>query len=244
MEHPHPAAPLSLDGSALVTMRARIALEVAILGGLTALYLGVWPWRVPGMDIGLAMVGLVLLWCFGRSAHERIWGPPASSGLTRLRRGSATMLRFTLPMLVAFAAVGVWHAYGARQQWADVPPGLFTPRFFLLLTIYIPWALMQQAIFQFYLLGRLRVLVPSASPVLVAAVNGVVFGAVHWPEWDVVVITIAAGLVWSYAYQRDRSLVPIAVSHALLGTAYFTWVRQIQVARILWFVLAGDTAFS
>jgi membrane protease YdiL (CAAX protease family) len=71
---------------------------------------------------------------------------------------------------------------------------------------------------------RLRVLLPSLPPLGLAAVNGLVFGAVHLPSWELAVATAVAGTVWSQAYQRDRVLLPIAFSHALLGTAYFAWV--------------------
>jgi membrane protease YdiL (CAAX protease family) len=61
--------------------------------------------------------------------------------------------------------------------------------------------------------------------VVVAGVNGVLFGAVHLPEWDLTLVTVVAGSVWSWYYLRDRYLAPIALSHAVLGTTYFYWVR-------------------
>jgi membrane protease YdiL (CAAX protease family) len=34
-------------------------------------------------------------------------------------------------------------------------------------------------------------------------------------------LTAIAGTVWSYTYLRDRALVPIAATHAVLGATYY-----------------------
>ena len=58
-----------------------------------------------------------------------------------------------------------------------------------------------------------------------AAMNGVLFGAVHLPDVELTVLTSVGGAVWSWYYLRDRCLAPIAVSHAVLGTTYYYWIR-------------------
>jgi membrane protease YdiL (CAAX protease family) len=55
--------------------------------------------------------------------------------------------------------------------------------------------------------------------------NGVLFGAVHLPDVELTVLTSVGGAVWSWYYLRDRCLAPIAVSHAVLGTTYYYWIR-------------------
>jgi membrane protease YdiL (CAAX protease family) len=55
--------------------------------------------------------------------------------------------------------------------------------------------------------------------------TGLGYGAVHLPDWEVALLAGAAGILWSFAYQRDRVLLPIACSHAILGATYFSWVR-------------------
>jgi hypothetical protein len=40
----------------------------------------------------------------------------------------------------------------------------------------------------------------------------------------VTVVTIIGGMFWSYSYHRDRYVLPIAVSHAVLGTTFYYWV--------------------
>ena len=87
--------------------------------------------------------------------------------------------------------------------------------------LYFPWALLQQYIFQFYWFGRWLQVVPA--PVAVA-LTAVAFAAVHFPRWPVMAVTLVAGAVWALIYLRWRRLLPLAVSHALLGTALHYWV--------------------
>jgi len=198
------------------TLRRRVALELAVLALLAALYLALLPARPLAVDLGMALVGLGLVAASARSTRERIWGRPAEPTRERLGRSTRLMLLLTVPGVLAF---GAWGA--ARPA----PASLFPPAFFATLLLFIPWAGLQQTLFQFYLLGRLRVLCPAAPPLVLAAGNGLLFGAVHLPDWDLALLTLLGGGVWSYAYQRDRLLAPIALSHALLGTAYLSWVR-------------------
>lgn len=94
----------------------------------------------------------------------------------------------------------------------------------LTLCIYVPWAALQQTIFQFYLLGRLRVLLPLLPPVSLAVINGFAYGLVHLPDQQVTILVIIGGIFWSYSYLRDRQIWPIAVSHALVGTTFYYFV--------------------
>lgn len=111
-----------------------------------------------------------------------------------------------------------------------IGPALLTPTCLLAFALFVPWALLQQALFQFYLLGRLRALLPGVPRLVVAALDGLLFGAVHLPQWDVTLVTAAAGSAWSAYYLRDRRLIPLALSHAALGTSYFYWIRGEDLA--------------
>lgn len=201
-------------------------MEVAVLAFLTVLYLTVTPHRPLGVDIGLALVGLALIGFSAKNTREHIWGPPAAPKRERIWRCTRHMLLITLPVVLLFGAYAVLSAYLAHRHWRGVLAPLFRPTFFAALILFIPWALLQQMLFQFYLLGRLRALVPYVSPLFLSLVNGFLYGAVHLPDWDVALVTMPAGVAWSYSYHRDRSLLPISVSHAVLGTTYFYWVRN------------------
>jgi membrane protease YdiL (CAAX protease family) len=187
-------------------VRHRAATELTLLVAASATYLTLWPERHPALDLGLAVVGLGLVGLAANDTRERIWGSPASPAVGRLRRSAITMTRITLPVLFVFCLFGLWDAYSTRHHWEDVLLRLFPPRFFLALGLYLPWALLQQTLFQFYLLGRLTALFPAASPLGLAILNGILYGAVHLPDRDLALVTAAGGIVWSYVYHRDRSL--------------------------------------
>ena len=53
-------------------------------------------------------------------------------------------------------------------------------------------------------------------------------------------VTTVGGAAWAWFYLRDRLLAPLALSHALLGPAYFYWVRGEDLAgRWLTRLLSG-----
>jgi hypothetical protein len=218
-------------------------LELLGVVTLAALYVTLWPVRPAGTDPAMALVGLALVAVTARRTTERVWGHPPP-GVARLWGGAQTMARFTIPLLVGFAVFGIVGALSVRHDWSHVGSELFAPQVLVMLGLYLPWAVVQQTLFQFYLLGRLRVLMPATSPLLVAAVNALGFAAAHWPEPDVMILTLIAGLVWSHTYLRHRSVLPLAVSHALLGTAYFSWVRHSHAVRIFWLALGADVTLG
>jgi membrane protease YdiL (CAAX protease family) len=81
------------------------------------------------------------------------------------------------------------------------------------------------------------VLLPASS-LAAPAVNGALFGAVHLPDLEITALTTVGGAVWSWYYLRDRRLLPIAISHAVLGTTYYFWIRG-EDLLLRWFSAAG-----
>ncbi len=86
---------------------------------------------------------------------------------------------------------------------------------------YLVWALMQQTLFQFYLLGRLVALFPKNQPIWPVLITGFGFSLVHLPDVWTTLVTAVAGVVWTLIYYRYRYLLPLAFSHAALGTAFY-----------------------
>jgi hypothetical protein len=134
------------------------------------------------------------------------------------------MLMGTAVAGLAFAAWGAGR--GSEEAWAR----LLRPGLAATLALFVPWAWLQQTLFQVYLQGRLRALLGGGPPLGPAVLTGILFGAVHLPDIEVTVLTVGGGIVWSWIYQRDRCLGPVALSHAVLGSAYFTWVRGRDLA--------------
>jgi hypothetical protein len=91
----------------------------------------------------------------------------------------------------------------------------------LVFLLYLPWALLQQFLFQFYLLGRFLTLLPTPVAVFV---TGITYSLVHLPEVSVALAAPPAGIFLSFLYRRDRVLLPLGLSHALLGSTFYYWV--------------------
>jgi membrane protease YdiL (CAAX protease family) len=210
--------------------RRRIALELAVLALLTGLFLGFQPIRPMALEVGMALVGMGLVGLLARQTSEQLWGVSTSPDFERMRRCATAMILLTLPPVIGFGV------YGAVDAAVSAPEGsgfggvleaiatrLFRWHFFVTLLFYVPWALVQQMLFQFYLLARLRALLPYASPLFLACLNGFLYGAMHLPQWPVAIVTMVGGVVWSYSYHRDRYVWPIAVSHAVLASTFYYW---------------------
>lgn len=201
LPHPSPA------------LRLRIAAELATVSVLTLVFLLYAP-RHTGLYIGMALIGMGLVGFSARETREKIWGPPASPEFDRVRRCTINMSMLTLPPIAVFLVIGVVYDHK-----------ILNINFLWTLCFYLPWALLQQSLFQFYLLGRLRALLPFASPLLLSIINGVAYGLVHIPGgWELTLVTIIGGIFWSYSYHRDRYVLPIAISHALLASTFFCFV--------------------
>ena len=54
--------------------------------------------------------------------------------------------------------------------------------------------------------------------------TGFGYSLVHLPDYGTTAATAVSGVVWSYLYFRYRRLLPLALSHALLGCAFYYWV--------------------
>ncbi len=134
------------------------------------------------------------------------------------------------PTLLLFLIVGAVLGY-RNLGWAGVSRRLFDWRMLVVFAVYTLWALMQQTLLQFYLLGRLLVLFPNRKQMWPIAITGLCFSLVHLPDLATASVTAVAGVVWTLIYYRYRCLMPLAISHAALGTAFYYWVCGHDLAR-------------
>lgn len=181
-------------------------LELAVLVLATPPYLLLAPRDI--VVYGLTALAF-LLYVAAAAAYtrRRVWGPaPEPLGLRR-RRAYGLAAAITVPFLLGFL---LW---GGR--------GVLTATLPLALLAYLAWAAVQQTIFQFHLLGRLRLALPALPTPAVAVLGGLAYGLVHQPAGPLTAVTAVAGVVWSWSYLRDRLLLPLVLSHALLATGYY-----------------------
>ncbi|HXG04044.1 MAG TPA: CPBP family glutamic-type intramembrane protease [Candidatus Binatia bacterium] len=206
-------------------MRRRAALELAAVAVATALFLLLVRRRPVVVDAGLALLALALVVLSASETRRRFWGEPAEPLWARRRRAWRDVTVGTAAVAALFAAAGALATWWMSGEPDQMPARLLRPTLPLALVLFVPWAGLQQTLFQFYLLGRLRALCPGARPGALAALAGVLFGLVHLPALDVAAVTVVGGALWARFYLRDRLLAPLAVSHAVLGATYYYWVR-------------------
>jgi len=192
----------------------RVIIELFTVAVMSAIVVLGFPQRPAWLNVLLALCGLGLLLLNRRFTTTVIWRrfPVAYDVRDRLVRSVLTSAVFTLLGLAAMACFAAWRNH-------SVPPVDRTV--LLVLPLYLGWGLLQQYLFQFFLLGRFLVLVPA--PLAVGA-TAAAFALVHAPRPFTACVTLVAGCVWCHLYVRYRVLWPLAVSHALLGAALFHWV--------------------
>jgi membrane protease YdiL (CAAX protease family) len=169
------------------------------------------------VDFALAGTAVALIVLSARRSR-RVWALASEPVAPGTRAAWQLAGGFTVLSLVVLAGTGVILAHIAGEPWQ---PRFLNWHFALAAALYVPWALLQQYIFQFYLLGRLLQIVALRFAIPIAACA---FAAVHFPRWPVMLAVLIAGSVWSLCYYRSRTLLPLAASHALLGAALHYWV--------------------
>ena len=213
-------------------IRRRVLAELGLLAALTVLYLSLVPERPMLVDLSLALLALFLLLANRRFTLEKVWGlfPAAGDSALRVQRAWISTALFTGVPLAVFLALGL--ALGHREGgWAEAGRRVLNPNLLMVMLAYLPWALLQQTLFQLYLLGRMLVLVGAPAAI---AITGLAYSLVHLPELPVTLVTALAGVVWSGIYCRHRRIAPLALSHALLGSTFYYWVLGIDLAA-RWF---------
>jgi hypothetical protein len=204
-------------------VRRSVALELAGIAAAALIFLATFQVRSPYVDLALAITAVALIVLSGRRSSA-LWAARAERGPipARIRDAWLWTAAFTFAALGGLAAIGsvVTH----DMSGALSPPFAERVRnwhILIAIALYFPWALMQQYLFQHYLLARLLQLVPLTVAV---ALTAAAFSSVHFPRWPVMAVVLISGTVWSLLYARFRALIPLACSHAILGPALHYWV--------------------
>ena len=208
----------------------RVLIELVILGALSTVFLAVFPRRPIVVDLGLALFALGLVLLNADFTRTHVWGQwPVDAGPAGRLRGVLVTLTLTVLVIFLFFLIGAVIGYRGAD-WPGVRARIFHPYIPTAVLLYLPWALLQQTLFQFYLLGRLRALCPSLHPLSLSALNGLIFGLVHTTDFWIALPAALGGTLWSFLYLRDRRLWPLALSHALIGTTFYYWVYGLDLA--------------
>ncbi len=211
------------------SLRTQAALELLTLAILTAAFLFLFPQRTTVAEMSLALFALALLAINARFTKNVVWAQyqPRGKKSNRLRICLMKTMAMTLSVVLVFLGIGIAIGY-SQGGWQAALRRVSNWHILIAICIYFPWALLQQTLFQFYLLGRLRTLLPASVAV---ACTGVAYGLVHLPDlWDALA-TAAVGIFWTSLYYRYRLLSPLALSHALLGSTFYYWIYGRDLAE-------------
>jgi membrane protease YdiL (CAAX protease family) len=203
-----------------MNIRRSTALELAAIGAAALVFVATFRVREPYIDFALAGAAVALIALSARRS-SRLWLATSAEpfGPPRHREAWLASAAFTAAALVVLTTIA---AIVSRQSGTPTFAGRVANWHMpIAMLLYFPWALLQQYIFQHYLLGRLlHLLRPTAA----IAITAVAFSCVHFPRWPVMALVLIAGAVWSTIYHRTRTLLPLAVSHAMLGSVLHYWV--------------------
>lgn len=202
-------------------MRAKAAVELGVIAVLTIAFLLLFPHRNPWLDVGMAAFALLCIGATASFTKKVVWAAsPPQPDPNRFRQCVKVTLWVTLPAVVGFLVIGGILGY-RKGGWPAVTERILNWKILAVFGAYIAWALMQQTLFQFYLLGRLLALFPKNQPIWPVLITGLGFSLVHLPDAWTSLVTAVAGVVWTFIYYRYRCLTPLAFSHAALGTAFY-----------------------
>lgn len=204
------------------SLKRRFLTELLVLFVLTIVFLVAFPKRSVYLDGLLALLAFSLIvWNAGFTKNSVwIYFPPKDDLRTRVRRSYTLAATFTIPVILGFAAIGLTLGY-KELGWEGAWTRMSNWHLLVAFILYLPWALLQQYLFQFYLLGRLLVLLPTSAAVFT---TGMTYALVHLPEVGLALATAPAGIFWTFLYRRDRVLLPLGLSHALLGSTFYYWI--------------------
>lgn len=195
------------------SLRRRFLIELLLLLVLTPLFLAVMPHKMI-VFAPAALIFLIYVLIDARFTQPRIWQQRTASpgDLKKALQGIALM---TLPPFFLMLGLGIY-----------LDHHILGPNLLKGFALYLVWALVQQTLFQVYLLGRLHVLFPRINDSGLAAINGLAYALVHLPYLWVTLGTLPLGILWTFLFIRYRKLWPLALSHAMLATAFYYWVMN------------------
>jgi hypothetical protein len=212
-----------------ISRRVKVARELLILAALSVSFLLLFPKRPIIVDMTLALLALGLVLLNAKSIKARAWQPLRPEVGIRWRDCLRSTMIPTVFVMLVFLLIGTVIGYQGAG-WPGARARMLHPHMPMAIIFYLPWALVQQVLFQFYLLGRLRLLFASLPPLYLAALNGLAFGLVHVTNPWIAAMAGLGGAFWSVLYLRWRLLWPLAISHALVAVTFFYWVYGRDVA--------------
>src|SRR5678815_903130 len=77
------------------------------------------------------------------------------------------------------------------------------------------WGILQQFVLQGFVYRRIRSLVENPNHAI--GLTAILFSLVHLPNFPLMILTLAAGLVWTWVYSKAPNIIAIGISHGLMS---------------------------
>lgn len=170
-------------------------------------------------NIGVTVLwGCYLVWrLFKTPGTAGAWGFQKAGFLRSLRACAIFAIAAMLPLLV----------YGSRNSRLPVPA-----TFWFLVVIYPVWGIAQQFVLQALITRNLRQLIVKL-PFRVLSASALFSGA-HFPNYRLMALTFAAGLVFTWIYEKHGNIWAIGIVHGILGAlAYYVVLEQDLGAELI-----------
>jgi membrane protease YdiL (CAAX protease family) len=209
----------------------RVVIELSLLAVLTVVFLLVFPERPIRAEVGLALLGLTLLLLNLRYTKYVIWKPfPCAWGRRlRLRKALLFVGGVTGLAVIGLFAGGLFLGWRAGS-WEMAVQRVGNCHILLAFALFFPWALFQQTLFQFYLLGRLLRLLPAGVAI---TCTGITYGLVHLPDIGATLATTVAGPFWTAieSCHHSHSPTPCWERSSITGYTGAIWHTSGRLAR-------------
>ena len=150
---------------------------------------------------------------------------PADSGL-RVDNLAASA-KLTAPSLVVMVAMVVIAGF-ILSSWHWMSWKHFGERS----AMYLAWGPAQQYLLQAFALRRLRQ--AGLNPVTAVIFAAVIFALMHMPNWPLVGLTFAGGLLWCSLFLRKPNIIILGLAHGILAVLIFyalpeDWLERLTV---------------
>lgn len=153
---------------------------------------------------------------------------PGDSGIRRDNLGESAKLVAVATAIMA-AVVVVTGLLAGGFHWRS------WRRLVELSGLYLAWGIAQQYLLQSFGLRRLRQAQVPAP--LAAAASAALFAMLHAPNWPLVAVTTACGVVWCAIFLRRPNILVLGPAHGCLAVLLYhawpeSWLRGLTVGRI------------
>jgi membrane protease YdiL (CAAX protease family) len=212
----HAQAIEETEAAARLSLRTVTAMEIASVVSSVLIVIWIiapfypyqrWLW------IAVCLPALALMLYSQWQRGER----PRELGFTRRHFGRALRLLLAPTLFGAAAMIAIAYFSGSLQ---------FQTRFWERLVAFLFWGLVQQYILQGFIYRRLKFIFVNEDATAdeqarrtrrAIFASALLFGLIHAPNLTLMGLTLAAGLIWSWVYERAPNLFALSLSHSLLS---------------------------